>query len=256
MTRIHLQRFLAAALLVAASSTLFGQMQRLRVMSDPEGKTGIEKTTDRPAPHVLATWMRKDKEALENENPVGGFTFRQMVTTLGTLSGHRIIQVLTRTDPPPALGSQPRPQRKSLLVQVAHSQRYAEIYGLEDDTGGFLAIQSAAIHGSGPNAILATIDPYDRNACSEGYWWFDSAGSHPVDLTPLERAISEAIPAEGTYNRCWAIHPEKAEIDGWVQHHNPQCRACNWMGELIAKYRIDHGAAIPVSVKFDADQSP
>lgn len=252
---LRLRPVLATTMLLMVSAVAFGQMSRLLVTDDPAG--GFDQRIDHPASHLLEWWTQDEQKVFKSWNPTGGSPVRQKITTLGILSGHRVIQILTTESSPPdpeTLDSH-ESQMKSLLVQVARSQRYAEIYRLEDASGFFLALRSAAVYGSGQNAILDSFDQFERS-CIDNYWWFNASGGHPVDFSPLKRAISQTIPAEGTYYSCWYVHPEKAEWDLAVQSRNRNYTACDFMGEVVAKYRIDRGAAIPVSVRFHAGQMP
>ncbi|HEX3372675.1 MAG TPA: hypothetical protein VHS13_00625 [Edaphobacter sp.] len=189
------------------------------------------------------------------------YQVQQKVTTLGTIAGHRIVQVLTTIHAGPHVviygqraADDPPAQWKNLLVEVG-SNRYVEIYGLQIDWVRS-HIGSAGIYGAGPNSILGTYDPGDGNGggCSEGYWWFDAAGAHPVDFSALEDAIGRAIPKEGTYTHsCSALRATEGRFDSWVQRTDAKCHACGGLGTVHAGYRIQKGVAIPVSVHFEAE---
>ncbi len=188
------------------------------------------------------------------------YRFEQSVTRLGMLSGHRIVQIITTIHAGPRIVSSgwstedaPASQCKWLLVQAGADDQYLEIYHLQSDFGAFVALKPAAIYGVGPNAILGTYDPDSGvgGGCGDGYWWFDKTGPHEVDFSPLERAIDRAIPRNSRYtSRCWALLPEKAELLSGVHRSDAECHACGGLGQVSAKYRIQNGAAIPVSVRF------
>lgn len=255
MLRPQMRSVLSTTMLLMVSAVSFGQMSRLHVTDDP-GR-GFDQKMDHPASHLLEWWTQDERKVFKIWNPSGGSPVRQKITTLGILSGHRVIQVLTTQSSPPdpeTLDSHVS-QMKSLLVQVAHSRRYAEIYRLEDASGFFLALQPAAVYGSGQNTVLDSFDEFEKS-CIDNYWWFNASGAYPVDFSPVQRAISQAIPAEGIYYSCWYVHPEKAEWDLAVQSRNRSCTSCDFMGEVVAKYRIDRGTAIPVSVRFHPGQMP
>jgi hypothetical protein len=75
-----------------------------------------------------------------------------------------------------------------------------------------------------------------------------------VDFTKLEDAIRRAIPKEGTYTpSCSALHPAEAYLESGVQRLDAECHACGGLGTVHARYRIQSGVAIPVSVRFEAD---
>jgi hypothetical protein len=76
-----------------------------------------------------------------------------------------------------------------------------------------------------------------------------------VDFTKLEDAIRRAVPKKGTYtSRCWALHPGEAYLESWVQSIDAKCHACGGLGTVHARYRIESGVAIPVSVRFEAEK--
>jgi hypothetical protein len=259
---------LASTLLLGSAISSGGQWQRTLVAGDGQV------THDVPVPHALAWWthdplqLDESGDLLIGPKADGGhnltardYQVQQKVTTLGTIADHRIVQVLTTihagprvvTFGGPAVDGPPA-QWKSLLVGVG-ANRYVELYGLQSNWGLF-KIGSAGIYGSGSNSILGTDDPDGGNGggCSDGYWWFDKVGAHPVDFTKLEDAIRRAVPKEGAYmTRCGALHPEEAYLESWVQRLDAKCHACGGLGTVHAHYRIQSGVAIPVSVRFEAE---
>jgi hypothetical protein len=264
---IRLLSYVLAVALLGSAISSGGQWQRTLVAEDGQV------THDVPTPHPLAWWTHDPLQLDESGDlligPDGGRTLtagdyqvQQKVTTLGTIADHRIVQVLTTIHAGPRVATFGGPgvdgspaQWKSLLVGVG-ANRYIEIYGLQSNWGSY-TIGSAGIYGSGSNSILGTDDPDAGNGggCSDGYWWLDKAGAHPVDFTKLEDAIRRAVPKEGTYaSRCWALHPGEAYLESWVQRIDAKCHACGGLGTVHARYRIESGVAIPVSVRFEAEK--
>jgi hypothetical protein len=190
------------------------------------------------------------------------YQVQQKVTTLGTIESHHIVQVITTIHAGPRVATfgragvdGPPAQWKSLLVGVG-ANRYVEIYALQSNWGPF-QIGSAGIYGSGSGLILGTDDPDTGNGggCSDAYWWFDKTGAYPVDFTKLEDTIRRSIPKEGTYtSRCGALHPAEAYLESWVQRLDANCHPCGGLGTVHARYRIQSGVAIPISVRFEAGQ--
>ncbi|HXE09373.1 MAG TPA: hypothetical protein VN612_15825 [Acidobacteriaceae bacterium] len=211
----------------------------------------------------LAWWTRRGKLALKADpSDSSPQPIQQDVSTLGTIAGRSVVQIIT-TRPTAAQPESP-PQEKTLLVQVSGRQLFRELYRFDNRSGGWNPpFQPAGIYGSGSEAILATEDVVSRTQCAHGYWWFDSHGAHPVDFIPLLHAVSKVVPANGNYmpsNRnkvpCFAMRPQDNELRLLIQTKAPSCHACDFLGTLTAKYRIDHGRAIPVSVHFDPDEQP
>jgi len=268
--RTTLSLLVMTTLVTAAPALLCGQVQR-------QVTTAKGGTPDAPVPHPLSWWTRNPLRLdasgdllLGKAAPDGhvvttqDYRVQQKVTYLGAISSHRIVQVLTTIHPGPrvisadwATAGEPPTEWKSLLVGTG--KQYEEIYTLQAESGLFQPLKAAAIYGVGSNSILATYDPDTGNGggCADGYWWFDKAGTHLVDFSPLLQAISRALPKNSTYTpNCWALHPEKSELKSWVQERDAKCPACGGLGMVEARYRIERGVAIPVSVRFQSEEQP
>jgi hypothetical protein len=253
------------------TSQTISQMQRMLV-------TAKATTRDTPNPHPLTWWTQNPLRLDENRSLLVGikaadghiisardYHFEQKVTTLGTISGHRLVEVITTIHDLPSLAklpdnesSQPSEdapptQWKSLLVEADASDRYVEIYRLQAEYGTYLPMTSAIILGTGEDAILRTFDPANGNGghCSEGYWWFDKSGAHDVDFSPLDRAIAGAQPPATTaWPHCWALASNNYEVRVGVQRTDAKCHGCDWLGEIVATYQIKQGQATPTSIHF------
>jgi len=265
-----LSYILPAILLLGSAIHSPAQVQRTLVTD------GGDETHDTPQPHPLTWWTRNplrldaSGDLMLGQKADGVHTLtsqdyrvQQKVTTLGTVSNHRIVQVLTTHAGPHVVlfgssaADSPPSQWKSLLVET-HKGYYEELYALQIDIP-YNQIGSAGIYGSGPNSILATYDPGGGNggSCSDGYWWFDHAGAHSMDFAALNRAISRVVPKEGIYwSKCWDLHSNEATMELRVQRRDAKCHACGEMGIVRASYKIQHGVAIPVAVHFEAQRTP
>jgi hypothetical protein len=254
-------RFLLSAILIASTAAATpGQTL-------PDGTTtGSNSAT----PHPLSWWtqdpLRLDTDGMLHIGHGPGkvaashYAFRSKASTIGTLSGHKIVQVITSIYPRNEVISSgwsnvgdPDNQWKTLLVQSGDSEEYVELYRVQREGGSIGPFAPAAIYGSGPDAILTTSDPLGGNGagCTDGYWRFDEAGAHPVDFSPLLKAINRAIPRNTVYtSNCWAMNPAQSELKAPIQRADAKCHACGWIGEVRARYKIEHGAALPVSVHF------
>ena len=277
MPSAALLRLTAAVLVVIAPTLLSAQVQR-------KVSTAKRDSLDTPVPHPLS-WWTKDPLRLDasgdlligkpaNDGAIvtaQDYRVHQTVTTLGTIAGFRIMQIFTTIDAGPriiasgwASAGEPPAQWKNLLVQAGsqagsqagNQDQYVEIYTLQAESGLYQAMKPAAIYGVGPEAILGTYDPDSGNGggCDDGYWWFDKSGPHAVDFSPLQQTISRVIPHNSTYTaNCWALHPEKAELQSWVQSTHAECHACGGLGTIHAQYQIQRGSAIPISVRFEPE---
>ena len=76
-----------------------------------------------------------------------------------------------------------------------------------------------------------------------------------MDFSPLKEAIGRALPRDSTYtSHCGALDPKKAELQSWVQKADAECHACGGLGTVYARYKIEEGVAIPVSVRFEPEK--
>lgn len=194
------------------------------------------------------------------------YSVQQSMTTLGVISGWRIVQILWTirpgAQPTGSIGiDEPPMQWKSLVVGRSEAGDFLEIYHLQGFYGTLMPLKSAAIYaaqgGTGSSTILGTFDPDSGNGggCTEGYWWFDREGPHAVDFSPLERAVGKAIPPGSTfYPNCWSLHPDQTLLRSGVQQSHASCHACGWNGTVEAHYRIEGGSALPVSVEYKPAQ--
>jgi hypothetical protein len=257
---------LAVALLVGCTLNSQSQFQRTLV-------TGGGDTYDTPMQsHPLAWWTHNPLDLDETGDlkigphslTASDYRVAQTIRTLGTIAGHRVIEVLTTIHAGPRVTTfggpsvdGPPARWKNLLVQTAPN-RYQEIYTLQDNWGSYLA-GTAGIYGASPDSILGTDDPGTGNggSCSDAYWWFDKTGPHPVDFTRLQEAVRKAIPKGSTYlGGCANLHPKDNSLDSWVQAGDVKYHACGGLGTVHANYTIRNGVATPGSVSFQADPKP
>ncbi len=270
MLRSHLYLFLALAYVFSVPLVYGQQLQR---------RIATEKTSTRDAlvAHPLSWWtsdpLRLDTSGdlmlgfkAKDGQPLTAkdYILEQKITTVGMLAGHKILQVLTTIHPGPrviaagfaAHDDNNSGEWKDLLVSTGTSNTFVEIYALHFDVGGSIKPTTAEIFGSGSSAVLGTNDPVTGNGglCFDGYWWFDKKGPHEVDFSPLIAAVSHAIPPNATFtSNCWALHPKSLELSSWVQRRDAGCQACGGLGEVHATYRIEQGAAKPLSVTFEPE---
>ena len=251
MVRTNLFRLSAIAMLICiAPLAAWNQIQRSITTGD-----GRE-TRDASPLKPLSWWAKNLKLDARDEwlsSPHNkNYRVEQSVTRIGAISGKIITQIITTTYDD---NDAPQMQWKSLLVQTGHAD-FIEIFRLQ--TYDPERLKSATIYGSGSDAILRTSDSTGGNAgyCSEGYWWFDQAGPHEVDFSPLRQAVSRATPKDTTFTSdCWALHPETNELDSGVQRLDANCHGCGFIGKVHAQYKIEQGIAIPVSIRFTPEDS-
>jgi hypothetical protein len=257
---------IAVALLIGCTLNAQSHFQRTLVTGGGDSSTTTSQS------HPLTWWTHNPLELDETGDLKIGpsaltahdYRVLQTVTTLGTISGHKVLEILTTIHASPRVLTfggpsvdGPPARWKSLLVQTG-PDRYQDIYALQDNWGSYVA-GTAGIYGTGSNAILGTNDPGSGNGgtCSDAYWWFDKSGPHPVDFTKLQEAISNAIPKGSTYlGGCANLHPKDSSLDSWVQAGDAKCHGCGGLGTVHAHYTIQNGVAIPGSVSFQPDPNP
>jgi hypothetical protein len=224
--------------------------------------SGKGESQDVPLPHSLRYFtaspvLRDDGEDLcVRCTPEGRaksaleYSVRPVVRQVGSLAGYRILDVLysgsKRND-----RSQVEILWKSILVRVGPN-RYKEIFHLQA-TGNVTSLKPSSIILSGNERVLATMD-FDGGVgggCWEGYWWFDRAGPHPLDLSRLEAAIQNRIPTNTNFSsRCSNLDLKSQSVRSGVQKAHPECHTCDWVGEVTAKFRLDGPIAEPTEITF------
>jgi len=248
---------LALLTLVAAWPTM-GQWQR--VITSGKGTW-----TDVPAPHPLSYFIANpilpdDAGELcagcpdtEGVVPARKLKVQSTIKTLGVLAGYRIVQVLYSIRPKDEEATPDSPKWKSILVQVGKDS-FREIFHLQNFYSQ-ITLESSRIVQSGTERVLVSMDPDGGNggSCWEGYWWFDRSGPHAVDFSPLYSAMRERAPANTTFlTSCSVLDFEKQEVNTAVQKSDAQCHACDYVGIIKARFRLDGATARPVEVRFQA----
>ena len=207
---------------------------------------------DVASPHPLSyftanPFLRDDAdEFCEDCTPSGKaassrkYTIRSMVKPVGVLAGYRVADVLYYPS------AQANPNRaaakwKSILVQVGPN-RYTEIFHLQAFYTT-ISVGSSRIIQSGNEPVLVTMDPDGGNGggCWEGYWWFDRSGPHPLDFSRLQGAIRERLAAADLADAtvqisCSNLNLNSQQAKSGVQKAHAQCHACEWVGDLTARF--------------------
>ena len=251
----------AAVALVAFAAAVPASAQWRRVVLSGKGES-----VDVPAPHALSyftanPFLRDDgNEFCEICTPSGKaassqkYTIRSMVKPVGVLAGYTVVDVLYYPSPLAlANASVTAAKWKSILVQTG-TDRYREIFHLQ----AFYttaSVEPSRIIQSGNEPVLVTMDLDGGNGggCWEGYWWFDSTGPHPLDFSRLEAAIRERLSAAHQEDArvqisCANLNLKSQQVNSGVQKSHAQCRACDWVGKLTARFRLD--GVQPVAVEF------
>ena len=246
------------ALLLTILVNLLGAAQAQRLVFSGKGAL-----TDYLWQHPLVYWtknplLRDDGGDLCIGCTVNGkkltaedYTAAVAVSQLGELSGHKLLQLLITTHGDTASDTPyPGSEWKLLLEQIAPNA-YLKLYHLQP-TGGTL--ESAFVIKLGKESILATNDPDGGNGggCWQGYWWFNTAGAHPVDFSPVYDAITKAAPRNSTFQKgCYTLHLQQAKIEAPVQENKVACHAYGWLGTVTAHFRLDGSKAVPTTVTFE-----
>jgi hypothetical protein len=276
---LDMMSVLSRAAVILLLAVIFAQAVTMAAAQTLKRQLITEKGSDNDdlIPHPLSWWtenpLRLDSSGdlmLGYNAPDGqpltakDYSVDVQVIPVGTLAGHKILEVRTTFHPGPrviASGWAPKdgsaPEWKDLLITSGPDGKYVDLYALHYDQSGLIRLQAPAIYGTGPGAILGTFDPDTGNGggCFDGYWWVDASGPHAVDFSPLVHAVSRAIPANATYaSHCRALHLDSMELKSWVQRSDAECHACGGLGQVFADFRIKKGVALPASVRFEPGQ--
>ena len=223
--------------------------------------SGKGESTDIPSAHSLGYFtrspvLRDDGDDLcELCTPTGKaksalkYSIRAAVRPVGNLAGYPVVDVLY------SIGSRGDPSSdvkwKSILVRVGPDS-YREIFHLQAFYST-ISIQPSSIVASGSERVLATMD-FDGGVagdCWEGYWWFDRAGPHALDFSRLEAAMLNAVPKSTNFNvHCSNLDLKSQSVRSGVQKAHPECHACDWVGEVTAKFRLAGAIAEPTEITF------
>ena len=145
---------------------------------------------------------------------------------------------------------------KSILVQVGPNQ-FKEIFHLSTFYTT-VSIQPSSIVQSGKEQVLTTMDGDGGNGggCWEAYWWFDQAGPHRLDFAALSIAIGERVPKHTSYQiSCSYLDLESQQVKTGVQRIPARCHACDWIGEVTARFRLDGAVARPLEIQFKPSET-
>jgi hypothetical protein len=241
---------------IAVPLSLPGQWQRIGL----DQKRGF--FTDVPEPHPLSyftanPFLRDDSDDLcirctaEGKVQSGReYSIRTDVRPVGVLAGYHIVDALYYV----SLGRNSNPDQakwKSVLVQTG-PDLYREIFHLQAFYTS-VSLTPSRIIQSGSERVLATMDRDGGNGggCWEGYWWFDQAGPHPLDFSRLKAAVEGRLPGNAAFNiSCGNLNLNSEQVQSWVQRSDAQCHACDLLGRLTARFRLNGAIAEPGEIVF------
>lgn len=148
---------------------------------------------------------------------------------------------------------------KSIVVQSSEDT-YRELYLLIDEGTYVAPLSEARLLTVGNVRVLATTDPASGNGgqCTEGYWVLEPEGPWLLDFTTVAEEIAKLIPPDATavQTGCWGLSMEKAEVRSPIQLKNAQCHACDYLGWVTVRFRLDGHRAVPVESRFEPGQDP
>lgn len=194
---------------------------------------------------VLCTPEGRAKSALK-------YSLHTVVQPVGSLAGYRILEVLYSGGKRNA--NEPGYDKlswKSILVRTGPN-RYKEIFHLQP-AGTDEPLKPSGIIPSGNERVLATMDSDGGNSggCWDGYWWFDRTGPHRLDFSRVEAAIKNALPENARFSiQCSNLDLKAELIRSGVQKSDAQCHACDWIGEVTARFRIAGPIVEPTAINF------
>jgi hypothetical protein len=97
-------------------------------------------------------------------------------------------------------------------------------------------------------------DGGNGGGCYEGYWRITGSGNAQIDFSPLRKAVEAHLPTGTTYTAsCWALDLDNHMLKSGVQKINPECHACDWVGEITAHFRLEGARAEATDVAFQPE---
>jgi len=144
----------------------------------------------------------------------------------------------------------------SILVETG-PHAYNEIYHLQVEGGIALPIKPARIVQvpGGDILMINNSDGGNGGGCYEGYWRITGSGNTQIDFSPLRKAVEAHIPAGTTYtSSCLALDLDNHMLRSGVQKANPECHACDWVGEVTAHFRLEGDGAEATDVVYQPQQ--
>jgi hypothetical protein len=228
---------------------LSGQWQRISL----DQRRGV---TDVPEPHPLSYFTANPFLRHEGGDlcirctPSLEYSIRTHVRPVGVLAGYHIVDALYYVSPGRNSNSD-QVKWKSVLVQTG-PDLYREIFHLQVFYAS-VSLTPSRIIQSGSESVLATMDSDGGNGggCWEGYWWFDQAGPHPLDFSRLKAAVVGGLPGNTAFNiTCGNLNLNSEQVQSSVQRSDARCRACDLLGRVTARFRLNGAIAEPGETVF------
>lgn len=146
---------------------------------------------------------------------------------------------------------------KSIVMQSS-ADTYKELYLLIDEGTYVEPLSEARVITVGDARVLATNDPVSGNGgyCTEGYWVLEPEGPWLLNFAAVDEEIAKLIPPDATavQTGCWALSMENAEVRTPIQLKNARCHACDYLGWVTVRFRLDGHRAVPLSSSFEQGQ--
>jgi len=217
--------------------------------------SGKGEFTDVPKPHPLSyftanPYLRDDGGDLGGSCAPPECSIRTVSKPVGLLAGYHIVDLLYYVSTR-ALPDDDQVKWKFILVQVG-PDLYKEIFQLQA-LYTTVSIAPSRIVDAGNERVLVSMDSDGGNGggCWEGYWWFDASGPHALDFSRLTAAMKAAVPEETQFRAsCGNLNLGSQQIQSWVQKSKPECQACDFVGDLTARFRIEGAVVEPLAVTF------
>jgi len=185
---------------------------------------------------------------------------------LGESFGRKIIEIILSfrdKDTPAQTPEEPGPIQWKSIVMESTPDAYRELYLLTNN-GMFDRNQGKASLYSVERSQILEVAAYLNEKLNgnvefreDSYWVLEADGPRPIDFSAVGKGVAQITPPDShcTNPRC-GLDMKGLELRSLMQRKNAECHACEYLGWVTARFRLDGYRAIPVSSRFEPYQEP
>jgi hypothetical protein len=150
--------------------------------------------------------------------------------------------------------SQSQPYWKSIVIETRPGM-YRELLLLKNEEGFWNGPpKTAEILNAGAAQLLVSNDSTTSRDmwCTGEFWVLGQSGATLADFSEVEKSIDKLVPkgAQAITPMCAAVNPRTLEVRSDIQKVNPECTACDVLGNVVVKFKFEGQRAVPVSANL------